>query len=127
MFLQTRANLWYVSIYERGYVPHNHRGWDYSVDTKDVNIEILHFKQFYKHFVFDKDEEGYVKKTQKNCMDIRVVLRPVWGNTKNKINSFCTFYKSGLKSCSFFIVHLSELSERKRAKQKTTCYAGGGN
>lgn len=22
-----------------------------------------------------------------------------------------------------FIVHLSELSERKRAKQKTTCYA----
>lgn len=25
-----------------------------------------------------------------------------------------------------FIVHLSELSERKRAKQKTTCYAGGG-
>ena len=30
------------------------------------------------------------------------------------------------KSTSFFIVHLSELSERKRAKQKTTCYAGGG-
>ena len=25
-----------------------------------------------------------------------------------------------------FFVHLSELSERKRAKQKTTCYAGGG-
>ncbi|EHR36838.1 hypothetical protein ACWOB1_05350 [Facklamia languida] len=38
---------------------------DYSVDTKDVNLEILHFKQFYKHFVFEKDEEGYVKKTQK--------------------------------------------------------------
>ena len=37
----------------------------YSVDTKDVNLEILHFKQFYKHFVFEKDEEGYVKKTQK--------------------------------------------------------------
>ncbi|AYZ21912.1 hypothetical protein CYJ66_02510 [Gardnerella vaginalis] len=33
----------------------------YSVDTKDVNLEILHFKQFYKHFVFEKDEEGYVK------------------------------------------------------------------
>ena len=49
----------------------------YSVDTKDVNLEILHFKQFYKHFVFDKDEEGYVKKTQKNYMDVRVVLQLV--------------------------------------------------
>ena len=50
---------------------------DYSVDTKDVNLEILHFKQFYKHFVFEKDEEGYVKKTQKNYMDVRVVLQLV--------------------------------------------------
>ena len=49
----------------------------YSVDTKDVNLEILHFKQFYKHFVFEKDEEGYVKKTQKNYMDVRVVLQLV--------------------------------------------------
>ena len=48
-----------------------------SVDTKDINLEILHFKQFYKHFVFDKDEEGYVKKTQKNYMDVRVVLQLV--------------------------------------------------
>ena len=39
-----------------------------SVDTKDVNLEILYFKQFYKRFVFDKDEEGYVKKIQKNHM-----------------------------------------------------------
>ena len=61
---------------------------DYSVDTKDVNLEILHFKQFYKHFVFDKDEEGYIKKTQKNYMDVRVVLRLVWGNTKNIITHF---------------------------------------
>ena len=75
----------------------------YSVDTKDVNLEILHFKQFYKYFVFEKSEEGYVKKTQKNYMDVRVVLRLVWGNTKNIINSFCTFYKSSLKGCSFFI------------------------
>ncbi|WP_151410325.1 hypothetical protein [Anaerococcus sp. Marseille-P9784] len=58
------------------YRPLKPRG-GYSVDTKDVNIEILHFKQFYKHFVFDKDEEGYVKKTQKNYMDVRVVLRLV--------------------------------------------------
>ena len=38
---------------------------DYSVDTKDVILEILHFKQFNKHFVFEKAEEAYVKKTQK--------------------------------------------------------------
>lgn len=58
---------------------------DYSVDTKDINLEILHFKQFYKHFVFDKDEEGYVKKTQKNYMDVRVVLQLVWGDTRKNI------------------------------------------
>ena len=46
-------------------------------DTKDVNLEILYFKQFYKHFIFDKDEEGYVKKTQENYMDVRVVLQLV--------------------------------------------------
>ena len=74
-----------------------------SIDAKGINLDILHFKQFYKHFVFDKDEEGYVKKTQKNYMNVRVVLQLVWGNTKNIINSFCTFYKSSWKGCSFFI------------------------
>lgn len=49
----------------------------YSVDTKDLNLENLHFKQFYKHFVFERDEAGYVKKTQKKYMDVRVVLRLV--------------------------------------------------
>ncbi len=49
----------------------------HSVDTKSEIVKILHFKQFYKHFVFDKDEEGYVKKTQKNYMDVRVVLQLV--------------------------------------------------
>jgi len=52
--------------------------WSCSVNIKDVNLEILHFKQFYKHFVFEKDKEGYVKKTQKNYMDVRVVLQLVW-------------------------------------------------
>nr|WP_072514836.1 hypothetical protein [Ndongobacter massiliensis] len=47
------------------------------VDTKDVNLEILHFKQFCKHFVFEKDEEGFVKKAQKNYLDVRVVFRLV--------------------------------------------------
>lgn len=57
----------------------------YSVYTKDVNIEILHFKQFYKRFVFDKYEEGYFKKTKKNNMNVRVVLQLVLGDTKKNI------------------------------------------
>ena len=28
-------------------------------------------------YLFDKDEEGYIKKTQKNYMDVRVVFRLV--------------------------------------------------
>ena len=35
-------------------------------------------------------------------MDVRVVLRLVWGKAKNIINPFCTFYKSSLIGCSFF-------------------------
>ena len=34
--------------------------------------------------------------------------------------------EKGRRMMPFFIVHFSELSERKREKQKTTCYAGGG-
>ena len=93
---------------------------DYSVDTKDVNLEILHFKQFYKHFVFEKDEEGYVKKTQKNYMDVRVVFRLVWGNTKNIINSFCTFYKSSLKGCSFCLFCFSLHPTLKNIEPRST-------
>ena len=66
----------YNKVMNRHIPTYEARG-DYSVDTKDINLEILHFKQFYKHFVFDKDEEGYVKKTQKNYMDVRVVLQLV--------------------------------------------------
>jgi hypothetical protein len=37
----------------------------YSIDAKENYIEILRFKQLYKHFTFEKDSEGYVKKTPK--------------------------------------------------------------
>lgn len=49
----------------------------HSVATKSQRIRILHFKQFYKHFVFDNNEEGYVKKIQKTYMDVRVILQRV--------------------------------------------------
>ncbi|MBS5360603.1 hypothetical protein [Finegoldia magna] len=72
-----------------------------SVDTKDINIEILHFKQFYKHFVFEKDEEGYVKKTQKNYVDVRVVLRLVLGKELARLTSYCgnRYYFVATKTC----------------------------
>jgi len=31
---------------------------EFSLDTKDLNLDILNFKQFYKYFVFNKNEEG---------------------------------------------------------------------
>ena len=72
-----------------------------SVDTKDITIEILHFKQFYKHFVFEKDEEGYVKKTQKNYVDVRVVLRLVLGKELARLTSYCgnRYYFVATKTC----------------------------
>ena len=33
--------------------------------------------KYHYYAVFEKDEEGYVKKTQKNYMDVRVVLQLV--------------------------------------------------
>ena len=74
-----------------------------SVDTKDINIEILHFKQFNKHFVFEKAEEAYVKKTQKKLHGCKSSFETSMMKQKNIINSFCTFYKSGVKSCSFLL------------------------
>ena len=41
-------------------------------------------------------------------MDVRVVLQLVWGNTKNIINSFCTFYKSSLNKAALFFIEGSE-------------------
>lgn len=29
-----------------------------------MKLEILYFKQFYRHFVFEKDEEGFTKKLE---------------------------------------------------------------
>ena len=40
--------------------------------------------------------------------------------------SLFKFIKAIFAKKLLLIVHFSELSERKREKQKTTCYAGGG-
>lgn len=46
-------------------------------NTKETYLEILYFKQFYKHFVFVEDEEGNRNKRTKNILRFRQWL--MWG------------------------------------------------
>ena len=46
-------------------------------------MKILHFKQFYKHYVFVEDGEGRRKKLLKNYIDVNVCIDMVCGDTKN--------------------------------------------
>ncbi|HFE9180799.1 TPA: hypothetical protein ACGWX1_001013 [Streptococcus agalactiae] len=50
-------------------------------------MKILHFKQFYKHYVFVEDGEGGRKKVLKNYMDVNVCIDMVCGDTKNIFES----------------------------------------
>ena len=45
-------------------------------------MKILHFKQFYKHFVFVDDGECGKKKLLKNYADVNVCIDMVCGDTK---------------------------------------------
>ena len=60
---------------------------DHSVDTKSEIVKILHFKQFYKHYVFNEDGEGGRKKLLKNYIDVNVCIDMVCGDTKNVFES----------------------------------------
>jgi len=60
---------------------------DGSVDTKSEIVKILHFKQFYKHYVFVEDGEGGRKKLLKNYIDVNVCIDMVCGDTKNVFES----------------------------------------
>ena len=46
----------------------------HSVDTKSEIVKILHFKQFYKHYVFNEDGDGGRKKVLKNYIDVYVCI-----------------------------------------------------
>lgn len=48
-------------------------------------MKILHFKQFYKHFVFIEDDDGGRKKVLKNYIDVNVCIDMVCGDTKPDI------------------------------------------
>ena len=64
-----------------------HHWWDGSVDTKSEIVKILHFKQFYKHYVFVEDGEGGKKKLLKNHIEVNVCIDMVCGDTKNVFES----------------------------------------
>ncbi len=44
------------------------------VDTKETYLEILYFRQFYKHFVFVEDEEGNRNKRMEKYFEISAVI-----------------------------------------------------
>ena len=50
-------------------------------------MKILHFKQFYKHYVFVEDGEGGRKKVLKNYMGVNVCIDMVCGDTKYELGS----------------------------------------
>ena len=52
-------------------------------NTKETYLEILYFKQFYKHFVFSEDEEGNRNKRMERYFEVSAVVDVGCGDTKN--------------------------------------------
>lgn len=57
---------------------------DDSVATTSRYVEILDFKHFVKHMVFNPEGEKYRKKELKNYIIVKVAIDMVCGNTKNE-------------------------------------------
>lgn len=53
-----------------------------GVDTKERLVEVLYFKQFYRHFVFTEDEEGNRNKRVEKYFNVSVVVDVGCGDTK---------------------------------------------
>ena len=53
-----------------------------GVDTKETYLEILCFKQFYKHFVFAEDEEGNRNKRLEKYFKVSAVVDVGCGDTR---------------------------------------------
>ena len=53
-----------------------------GVDTKETYLEILYFRQFYKHFVFVEDEEGNRKKRMEKYIEVSAVVDVGCGDTR---------------------------------------------
>ena len=52
-------------------------------NTKETYLEILCFRQFYRHFVFTEDEEGNRKKRLEKYFEVSVVVDVGCEGTKN--------------------------------------------
>ena len=67
----------------------------HSVDTKSEIVKILHFKQFYKHYVFVEDGEGGRKKVLKNYIDVNVCIDMVCGDISGEKSDIPKDFKQG--------------------------------
>lgn len=54
-----------------------------GVDTKERLVEVLYFKQFYRHFVFTDEGEKMRNKEIKDYINVSVVVDIEWGDTRN--------------------------------------------
>ena len=66
----------------RGYVSGNGAYRMCGGNTKETYLEILYFKQFYKHFVFVEDEEGNRNKRTKKYFEVLAVVDVGCGDTR---------------------------------------------
>ena len=51
-------------------------------NTKETYLEILYFRQFYKHFVFVEDEEGNRNKRIEKYFEVSAVVDVGCGDTR---------------------------------------------
>ena len=78
MILYFRTNVWYNS---NSYDTHRMCGGN----TKETYLEILCFRQFYRHFVFVEDEEGKRKKRMEKYFEVSAVVDVWCGDTKEPV------------------------------------------
>lgn len=53
-------------------------------NTKETYLEILYFRQFYKHFVFTEDGDGNRSKKMEKHFEVSVVVDVGCGDTSGK-------------------------------------------
>ena len=53
-------------------------------NTKETYLEILSFRQFYRHFVFTEDGEGNRNKRMEKYFEVSVVVDVGGGDTNGK-------------------------------------------
>ena len=75
--------VWYTFQREIGYVPRHRPCGDNSVATKRNLVEILRFRHFSRHVVFDSEGDKFRNKRIEDYITVSVVIDMGCGNTKN--------------------------------------------